>query len=60
VYSATSDPYGLLVLDTSDFDNPMVLGASRTVSYVSKLVREGQGCACRWTATACSIAALQP
>jgi hypothetical protein len=40
VYLSTSAPYGLLILDTSDFANPNVLGASRTVGYVSKLVRD--------------------
>jgi hypothetical protein len=28
------------LLDTSDFKNPTVLGAPRTVGYVSKLVRD--------------------
>lgn len=41
VYLATSYPTGLLVLDTADFANPTILGASRTIGYVSKLVREG-------------------
>ena len=40
VYLATSNPYGLLILDTADFKNPKVLGASRTVGYVSKLIRD--------------------
>jgi hypothetical protein len=40
VYLASSYPTGLLILDTEDFANPKILGASRTVGYVSKLVRE--------------------
>jgi|GEM_PF-2562963 len=40
VYLSTSRPYGLLILDTSDFKNPNVLGASRTVGYVSKVIRD--------------------
>jgi hypothetical protein len=41
VYLASSYPTGLLILDAQDFANPMILGASRTIGYVSKLVREG-------------------
>jgi hypothetical protein len=41
VYLASSYPTGVLVLDTSDFANPMVLGAARTVGYVSKIVHDG-------------------
>jgi len=41
VYLASSYPTGLLILDMNDFANPAILGASRTVGYVSKLVREG-------------------
>jgi len=41
VYLASSYPTGLLVLDTSDFANPTVLGAARTVGYVSKIVHNG-------------------
>lgn len=41
VYLASSYPTGLLILDTADIANPTILGASRTVGYVSKLVREG-------------------
>lgn len=41
VYLASSYPTGLLILDAADFANPTILGASRTVGYVSKLVREG-------------------
>jgi hypothetical protein len=40
VYLSTSRPYGLLILDTSDFKNPNVLGASRTIGYVSKVIRD--------------------
>jgi hypothetical protein len=41
VYLASSYPTGLLILDTADFANPRIVGASRTVGYVSKLVRSG-------------------
>lgn len=41
VYLASSYPTGLLILDTTDFANPTIVGASRTVGYVSKLVRSG-------------------
>jgi hypothetical protein len=41
VYLASSYPTGLLILDTEDFAKPEIVGASRTVGYVSKLVREG-------------------
>jgi hypothetical protein len=41
VYLSSTYPTGLLILDTADFANPTILGASRTVGYVSKLVREG-------------------
>jgi hypothetical protein len=38
VYLSSSYPSGLMVLDTSDFAQPVVLGAARTVGYVSKIV----------------------
>jgi hypothetical protein len=41
VYLASSYPTGLLILDTTNFKDPMVLGAARTIGYVSKLVRDG-------------------
>jgi hypothetical protein len=41
VYLASSYPTGLLILDTTNFADPTVLGAARTVGYVSKLVRDG-------------------
>ncbi|HEX7478143.1 MAG TPA: beta-propeller domain-containing protein [Polyangiales bacterium] len=41
VYLASSYPTGLLILDTTDFAKPSVLGASRTIGYVSKIVRDG-------------------
>lgn len=41
VYLASSYPTGLLILDTGDFDKPTVLGAARTVGYVSKILPEG-------------------
>jgi hypothetical protein len=41
VYLASTYPTGLLILDTTDIEKPEILGASRTVGYVSKLVREG-------------------
>jgi hypothetical protein len=41
VYLASSYPTGLLVLDTTDFAQPEILGAARTIGYVSKLTREG-------------------
>jgi hypothetical protein len=40
VYLASSYPTGLLILDTTTFDKPSVLGASRTIGYVSKIVRD--------------------
>jgi hypothetical protein len=41
VYLASSYPTGLLILDTADIANPTILGASRTIGYASKLVRDG-------------------
>ncbi len=41
VYLASSYPTGLLILDTTNFAKPSVLGASRTIGYVSKIVRNG-------------------
>jgi hypothetical protein len=41
VYLASSYPTGLLILDTSNLDNPRIVGAARTIGYVSKLVHEG-------------------
>jgi hypothetical protein len=41
VYLASSYPTGLMILDTTHFDDPSVLGASRTIGYVSKIVRDG-------------------
>ena len=41
VYLASSYPTGVLVLDTTDFKNPTVLGAARTVGYVSKIIHSG-------------------
>jgi hypothetical protein len=41
VYLASSYPTGVLVLDTADFANPTVLGAARTVGYVSKIIHNG-------------------
>jgi hypothetical protein len=41
VYLSTAQPSGLLILDTDNFQDPKVVGAARTVGYVSKLVRDG-------------------
>ncbi|HKU37461.1 MAG TPA: hypothetical protein VJR89_04920, partial [Polyangiales bacterium] len=41
VYLASSYPTGLLILDTTQLENPKIVGASRTIGYVSKLVHEG-------------------
>jgi hypothetical protein len=38
-YLSSSYPYGLLVLDVSDVANPAVLSASRSIGYISKLLR---------------------
>jgi hypothetical protein len=40
VYLSSSYPTGLLILDTTDFGHPKELGASRTIGYVSKFVRD--------------------
>lgn len=41
VYLSTSRPSGVLILDTTNFADPKVVGAARTIGYVSKLVRDG-------------------
>jgi len=40
VYLASSYPTGLLVLDTSDFADPAIVNTSRTIGYVSKILRK--------------------
>lgn len=38
-YLASNGPFGLLVLDVEDPAEPVILNASRTIGYVSRLVR---------------------
>ncbi|MBN1655893.1 MAG: beta-propeller domain-containing protein [Deltaproteobacteria bacterium] len=38
-YLSSSYPYGLLILNVSDLNNPEILSSSRSIGYISKLVR---------------------
>ncbi len=38
-YLSSTHPYGLLILDVSDAANPEIVSASRSIGYISKLVR---------------------
>lgn len=40
VYMASSYPTGLLVLDTTDIGDPTIVSTSRTIGYVSKILRK--------------------